>query len=184
MHGMRNASRWFLPMALVWSLAAGLTVLVQHEVLRLQADDPQLAMAGDAARRLEGGADPQSVLPATAVDLARDQSPFVAVYDASGAALASSATLRGQPPSLPAGVLQFAQRNGGHRLSWQPQPGLRQALVIVPVHGRGAGFVVAGRSLRETERRKLQVLHLGLIAWVAGLLACALLARALPRRAS
>jgi hypothetical protein len=68
---------------------------------------------------------------------------------------------------LPSGVLEFARTHGGHRLSWQPRRGVRQALVIAPVAGKG--FVVAGRSLRETEARKQQVLQLVGIAWAIGL---------------
>jgi hypothetical protein len=68
--------------------------------------------------------------------------------------------------------------------SWQPGPGLRQALVIVPVRTGSAGFVVAGRSLREVEARKLQVLHLALLPWSAGMGACLLLAVLIPPRRS
>ena len=67
---------------------------------------------------------------------------------------------------LPSGVFAFARAHAGHRLSWQPRQGLRQALVVQPVAGKG--FVVAGRSLRETEARKDQVLRLVLFAWGLG----------------
>jgi hypothetical protein len=181
---LRNALRFFLPMACVWTLAAGLVVLIQHQALRAQADEPQLQIAEEAALRLAGGADPKSVLPAANIALERSQSSFVTVYDSAGEVVASSASLHGAPPRMPAGVLDFALLNGGHRLSWQPQPGLRQALVIVPVRSGSAGFVVAGRSLRETERLKLQVLDLALIVWLAGLGACLPVAFAVARRAS
>jgi hypothetical protein len=45
---------------------------------------------------------------------------------------------------------------------------VRIAAVIVPYDG---GFVLAGRSLREVEKRELQVQGFAAAAWIAGLLA-------------
>jgi hypothetical protein len=64
-----------------------------------------------------------------------------------------------------------------------PEPGIREALVIVALRGH-AGYVVAGRSLHEAEARKAGVVRLWLVAWLlamAGSLALALAAGA-PRR--
>ncbi len=174
------ASHWFA-LAAVWTLAAGAIVLVQHQVLRQLADEPQVQMAEDAARRLAEGADALSVLPAGApVPVDRSQAPWLAVYDASGAPLASSGLYRGGAPMLPGGVFEFARTHDGHWLSWQPRPGVRQALVVAPI--QRAGFVVAGRSLREVEARKRQVLELMAMAWCAGLAALALPALLLASR--
>ena len=40
-------------------------------------------------------------------------------------------------------------RRGEDRLTWQPEPGVRSATVVVHYQGAQAGFVMAGRSLRE-----------------------------------
>ena len=61
--------------------------------------------------------------------------------------------------------------HGQDRITWQPRTGVRQAIVAVYFHGRKTGYVVAGRSLREVEKR---VDDLGLIvaaAWLVTLLA-------------
>jgi hypothetical protein len=173
---LRGLLRAWLAMATVWSLAAALVVGIEHQVLRLEANDPQVQLAEDLASRLTGGADPKSALPPASVDIAHSLAPFLAIYDAAGAPVASTGMLDGAPPKLPGGVLVFARREGGHRLSWQPRKGVRQALVIVLVRGGQGGFAVAGRSLREVEQRKLQVLHLALLLWAGGLLACLLAA--------
>ena len=93
---------------------------------------------------------------------------------ASGTPLAGSGRLHGAMPRMPGEVLPFARAHGGHRLSWQPEAGVRQALVIVPVRGGGKDrFVVAGRSLREVEQRKRQVLRYLALLWGLGLAALA-----------
>ena len=183
MERLRQALRCWLAMAAVWSAAAFAIVLVQHQLLRLQANDPQVQLAEDAAQRLAAGADPQSVLPAgPPVAIERSLGPYVVVYDAAGAPLASSGRLHGAAPKLPEGVLAYALAHQGHRLSWQPEAGVRQALVAVPVRTGTAGFAVAGRSLREVEERKRQVLEFMAMLWAGGLAALALLALLLPRR--
>jgi len=180
---IRKLLRLWLPMAVVWSLAAALVVGIEHQVIRLEANDPQVQLAEDTAQQLSAGADPKSLLAPASVDIARSLAPFVAIYDAAGAPVASTGMLDGAPPKLPGGVLEFARREGGHRLSWQPRKGVRQALVIVPVRGGQGGFAVAGRSLREVEQHKLQVLNLALLLWAGGLLACLLAALLVRERA-
>jgi len=181
MERLRRALRPWLLMAAVWSGAAFALLLVEHQSLRLQANDPQVQMAEDAAARLGEGAPPAAVLPGGAdVEIARSLAPFLVVYDGAGAPVAGSGKLHGALPNLPGGVLEHARAQGGHRLSWQPEPGVRQALVVVPVRGRGAGFVVAGRSLREVEARKGQVLEFLGLLWGAGLVGFALLALLWP----
>jgi hypothetical protein len=180
---MGRAIRIFVAMAAVWSGAMAADVLLQHQVLRADADDPQVQLAEDAARRLAGGADPQSVLPGgDVVAIESSLAPWLAVYDAAGAPLASSGKLRAAAPKMPGDLLQVALAGGGLHRSWQPQPGVRQALVIVPVRQGVAGFAVAGRSLREVEARKQQVAKLALVVWGLGLAGLALLALLLPSR--
>lgn len=166
--GMGSLVRHWFALATVWTLAAGAIVLVQHQVLRQQADEPQVQLAEDAARRLAGGSDALAVVPPGApVEIEASLAPWLAIYDARGAPLSGNGRYQGNAPMLPGGAFEFARSHHGHRLSWQPRPGVRQALVIVPV--RNAGFVVAGRSLRVIEQRKLQVLQLMAVVWAIGL---------------
>jgi hypothetical protein len=82
------------------------------------------------------------------VDIARSLAPFVVVYGPTGAILAPGGTLDGQPPAVPAGVLENARSSGRNAVTWQPRPGVRVATVSVPWSG---GTVLAGRSLRLVE---------------------------------
>ena len=148
---------WFLRTIKAWAPLAlasiGLTFLVYlvfQQAGRMGANDPQIQMAEDAAARLEGGASPAEVVPADTVEISTSLAPFVVVFDPGGAVLASSAELHGAAPALPDGVLAYAQTHGEDRITWQPEPGVRMAAVVVPYPG---GAVLAGRPLREVESR-------------------------------
>jgi hypothetical protein len=145
---------------------------IPQQVLRLGANDPQIAMAGDAAARLETGQTPSEAVPAgSAVDMVRSLSPFVIAYDDAGSPIASQAQLNGQTPVPPRGVFDYVRTHGEERISWQPLhtggQRVRIAAVVQRVGGVRPGFVLAGRSLREVESREEQVLRMAQVAWVA-----------------
>lgn len=169
--------------ALVWAplavVATALTVIVYasvQQVVRLGADDLLVAMAEDAASRWDAGAAAASLLPPTQVDVALSLSPYLMVFDGQGRLMASSAALHGQPPPVPAGVFASARERGEDRVTWQPEVGVRSAIVVVPSK---YGFVVAGRSLRLVEQREDVLGHLALALWVLTLAALAAVALAL-----
>jgi hypothetical protein len=64
---------------------------------------------------------------------------------------------------------------GENRVTWQPEPGVRIAAVVASYSGTQSGFVMAGRSLRETERRVDQLGELIGAAWLAGMVAVTVL---------
>jgi hypothetical protein len=161
--------RW-LPLACVATALAGLVYLAVQQTLRLSANDPQIQLAEDAGAALAAGQPPQSVLPGAPVDLATSLRPYVIVLSDSGELVASSATLHGQSPVIPTGVLAYAREHGEERVTWQPEAGVRSAAVIVRYAGSQPGFVLAGRSLREVEYREQQMLQLVAVVWLATLL--------------
>ncbi len=123
---------------------------IAQQLLRMGANDPQIQLARDAAASMAEGEDPLALLPPGQVDLGSSLAPFVLVYDTAGGVLATTAILHGQIPDLPAGVREFASDHGEDRVTWQPEPGVRIAAVVVPFDG---GTVLIGRSLREVEER-------------------------------
>ena len=142
---------------------------VQH-VLRIGANDPQIQMAEDAADALSAGKEAASILPNQRIDISKSLAPHMIIYDNQGHIFSSSATLHGSPPQIPGGVFADAERLGELRFTWQPEEGIRQAVVVVAYPGINSGFVLAGRSLREVEYR---IDDLGLevvIAWIGSLL--------------
>jgi hypothetical protein len=165
---VRAAFATFLPLALLATLLAGLVYGVAQQGLRSGANDPQLQLAEDAARALDAGVDPAAVVGPGVVDAAVSLAPFVVVYDAGGRVLASSGTLDGAAPVPPLGVLEHAAVNAPNAVTWQPREGVRVATVTARW---GGGTVMAGRSLREVERREDQVLLLVAAGWAATLAA-------------
>jgi hypothetical protein len=154
---IKNIIRHWLPLAVVTVLLCGLVYLAVQQSLRWGANDPQIQMAEDAAAALAAGGTPESVLPATQVDLSTSLAPFLVIYRYTGEPSASSGLLHGSVPLLPAGIFTYTRQNGEDRVSWQPEPGIRVAAVVVAYEGSQPGFVLAGRSLREVERRESQV---------------------------
>lgn len=163
---MRAFARWLPIAAAVTGLALAVILAVQTD-LRLSGNDPQIQMAEDAADALADGTDIASVVPATNVDLRTSLAPFLIVFDDQGAPIAASAELDGRMPQVPAGVFDYVRENGEDRVSWQPDPGVRIAAVVVKVDSPGRGFVLAGRSLREVEARKSVVQSQVGAGWLA-----------------
>lgn len=157
MSKVRSILRHWLPIATAVTALCGLVYLAVQQELRQSANDPQIQLAEDAADALALGGAADGVVPRSEIDVARSLAPFMIVYDDQGEAVASSGILHGQIPSLPAGVLDYVRENSEDRVTWQPEAGVRIAAVIVRFEGAESGFVLAGRSLREIEKRETQV---------------------------
>ncbi len=185
---IRNTLRHWLPLALVCTALCLLVYGAVQQDLRMGGNDPQIQMAEDTAVALAGGAAVGSVIPTPQIDVARSLAPFVIAYDDSGKVLASSGLLHGQVPALPPGVLDYVRQHGQDRVTWQPEPGVRIAAVVARFDGRQSGSVLAGRSLREVEKRESDLLLLSGAALVvtlgASLLAVALCEWLFHRRPS
>jgi hypothetical protein len=169
MEKAKRMLKLWLPLALLLTVAAGMVYVAVQQDMRHSANDPQIQLAEDAARALSSGAAPQTVAATAAADIAQSISPFVAVFDANGKAVASSGLLHGQMPVLPSGVFDSVRTQGEDRVTWQPEPGVRVAAVVTAYSGTPSGFVMAARSLRETERRVDQLGQLIGAAWLAGM---------------
>jgi hypothetical protein len=75
------------------------------------------------------------------------------VYSADGTPTAGNGYLDGALPKMPSGVFSEAYVNHENRITWQPRSDIRSAVVIVGIGGGRKGYVMVGRSLKETERR-------------------------------
>jgi hypothetical protein len=160
---------WIPAAAAVTVLAPVVYAVVQHD-LRSSANDPQVQMAEDGARRLDAGAEPESLTSEPPVDVAASLRPYTIVFDRHGWPLASSARLHGGTPIPPPGALASAAPGGRNVVTWQPAPDVRQAAVIVAWRG---GYVLVGRSLRLVEQREDEVLLIALGGWSAAVGAAA-----------
>ncbi len=174
--------RW-LPLAVAVTVLAGTAFTIGQQVLRGDANDPQVQLAEDAAARLQSGAGAGDVTPSGQTDIAASLAPWLLVYGPDRKLIAGSAQLAGKPVEYPTSVFDSAPA-GGRRdeVTWQPVAGVRAATVVVGFKG---GWVVAGRSLRLVEERADNLLSLALAGWLAALAATALVVFATgfgPRR--
>ncbi len=165
----RILKHWLLVAIIVTGLIGIVYAAVQQDI-RQGANDPQIQMAEDAAAKLAGGQSAQSVVPLEKVDIANSLAPYLIVFNANGNPVASSAQLDGQTPAIPAGVFDSARQKGEDRITWQPQPGVRSAIVVTQFKGSTSGFVVVGRSLREVEKREDGLLQILAASWVVMML--------------
>lgn len=150
-----RALQYFLPLSIAITLICGLIYVVVHQSYRQSANDPQIQIAEDTASFLEKGYPPEGMIPVNnKVDMGTGLAPYVIIYDETGKVLASSVTLDGKTPELPGGVFDFVRKYGRDRFSWEPKHDVRSAVAIVPFGGAKHGFVLAGRSLREVEKRE------------------------------
>lgn len=166
------------------TLLCGLIYVAVQQDLRMTANDPQIQMAEDSAARLTAGQTAVQVIPPGLTDIAHSLAPYLIVYDDQNRPLASSATLDGQTPVLPTGVYADAKAKGETRISWQRRTDVRSAVVMVYHSGPHPGFVLAGRSLREVERRESALTQMVGIAWAVSLALCCVTGLLLQRRRS
>ncbi len=153
---LRAAVLW-VPLAVAVTGLAALVYGAVQQDLRQGANDPQIQLAEDAAAKLNAGAAPSTVVPSETIELATSLQPYVLVFDNDKNLIAENAQLNGQAPPFPPSVFDSARSRGQDRITWQPAPGVRSAVVVQPWRG---GFVVVGRSLRLVEERidQLQLL--------------------------
>jgi hypothetical protein len=146
-------ANWVAYCAIITLLCVIIYVVAQQN-FRQGANDPQFQMTEDVADALNNGADPKSLVNTTStVEISKSLSPYLIIYDAAGNIAASNANLNNQTLKIPAGVLAYIQKNGRDAATWQPQPGVRQAMVGIKATRGKAYTVIAGRSLRKTEER-------------------------------
>jgi hypothetical protein len=171
----KNILKQWLPLVVVITALCGLVYATVQQAFRHIANDPQIQMAEDAAQSLGKGALTESVLPANQIDVALSGSPFMIIFDDAGVSLASSGLLDGKVPAIPPGVFEYVRQKGEDRITWQPEPGVRLATVVVNYSGDHPGFVLVARSLSETEKRVDQMGILVIFAWIAAVISTLLM---------
>ena len=162
----------WLPLGILAVGLAGVIYAAVQQNYRQTLNDPQIQLAEDGATALATGVEPAEIVPrAELIDAGKSLAPFIAVYDADGAPLEASAMIDNLPPKPPIGVFQTAKKYGEDRITWQPNPETRIALVVRAVPDNSGRFVAAGRNMREGEKRESRsfaMVMLGLIAVLGG----------------
>ena len=168
--------QWFPLAVAVTGLCLLIYVTVQQNY-RQSLNDPQVQIAEAIGRELDTLDDSSNAsllaiekrIGSEHVDIARDLVPWSGIYlysagDESAGTTATSGILNDGPAILPSSVFEtqtwskkWRLENGRleTRFTWQPELGVRQALVVVQFKTPSGieGFAVAGRNMREVENR-------------------------------
>lgn len=161
----------WIPLATAAIILSALIYATVQQSLRQTANDPQIQIALDLSQGLQNGKAPQDLVGQTQVDLSKSLATFVIVFDDSGKPIASQAVLDGRIPLPPSGVFTYTRTNKEDRFTWEPKPGVREAVIVERFEGSRPGFVLVGRSLQEVEKRELKLewqIGAGLIAALLG----------------
>ncbi len=166
---MKNTFR----LLIIITLLCGIIYTAGQQILRSGANDPQIQIAEDMGGFLAGGVTPQSLMPSgIPVEISSSTATYAIIFDDSEKIILSSALLNGNEISLPKGIFDYARAHTEERVTWEPQEGTRQALVVRHYSGPKSGFVAVGRSLREVEKRETSLLSEVLVGWVMLVIVC------------
>ena len=175
---------WFL-LGLVTTAMSGLVYLTVQQNLRQSANDPQIQMAEDTATLLWYGHNPTDILPTNVpIDMSLTLAPFVIITDNTGYILGTTGYLGGGVPLPPQGVFDYVRAYGEDRITWQPRSDTRIATVVTRYGNASSstnGFVIAGRSLKEVEKREGQLIFMVFLAWFATIITTLVVALALHK---
>jgi hypothetical protein len=148
-----NEVKYFLAFSLFITVTVVFICAVAQNILRSIANDPQIQLAEDASYLLGHSAPMGPIVPEASVELLRNLGPFIQVYDEKGSLLDGNALLNGISPKISKNDLLYAKKHRENRITWQPEAGTRIATIIFHYEGQNPGYVVSGRSLRETENK-------------------------------
>lgn len=171
---------WVILAAMV-TVVTGLVYAGVQQNYRQGANDPQIEITEEISQAISKGAPADQIIPpSSGTDVKVSLAAFAMVFDKDGKVIGSSAKLGGKDPVPPKSVFENAKKQGRSILTWEPEKGTRIATVILPVKGSSDEyFILAGKNIREVEKREHQLLLMAAMSWVLLLLLSALLSIAL-----
>ena len=156
MSSMTRIIGWVAAAAVVTVVFCSVYIAFQQSGRR--SADIAPAAAAASAIQMPG----TSVSSVPRLELTPESGVFVIVYGSDDTPETGTATLHGVLPTVPAGVLDTARRSGADAVTWQPEPGLRLAVVARSSEGK---VVVAGQSLAPYEATDIRVMVYLMLGW-------------------
>jgi hypothetical protein len=142
----------FLPFAVCITLLSGLIYFSSQQVIRLSANEMPSLSVDTALARISIGQQLNTILPNIPIELSKPFGFFFSAYNEQKVLTIAQTTVRSAPVSVPSGVLDYAKSHGKDRVTWQPETGIRLAIVVV-YEPRTNTYLVAGRDLTDYEHR-------------------------------
>src|SRR5258708_1272848 len=144
---MKRIFKNWLGYAAVLTLLCGIIFYMGRQEFRQSANDPQLQLVQEAANALNKGADPKSLVgTGKPAEISETQAPYIVIYDVSGNVVANSGVLNGRPLKVPRHVIDYIQKNGADKATWEPVRGVSQAMVALLSNTTHSYVVIGGRS--------------------------------------
>lgn len=173
-------STWVV-LAAILTTVIGLVYVGVQQTYRQSANDPQIEITEEITAAIANGAPADQLIPsAGGTDIKTSLSAFAMIFDQDGKVLGSSAKLNNADPIPPKGVFDTAKKQGRSLITWEPEKGTRIATVIQSAKsGDKTVFVLAGKNMREVEKRIAALTYASITAWAVSLLLAILLVRAL-----
>jgi hypothetical protein len=157
-----------LPFVLITIFFGTLYGCVQ-QLLRQDANDPQIGMAQDIAQHLNAGVAPEALLN-NPVDVSKSTSTATTIYKKDGTPLVSTIRIGDKTPRIAKDALVAAENRDYSAVTWQPSSKVRLANVTVTANDY---YVTTVRSLKEVEKREAYMLRLVAFGWGLSLLTAA-----------
>lgn len=159
-------------LAAIMTVLVGLVYAGVQQNYRQSANDPQIEITQEISEAINKGAPTDQIIPPSAgTDIKSSLAAFAMIFDKDGKVVGSSAKLNDKDPVPPKGVFDDAKKHGRNILTWQPEKGVRLAAVVVPVKSGNSDFyILAGRNLREIQKREQSLVIMSLITWAILLL--------------
>jgi len=155
-----------LAAAAIVTIMIALIYATVQQVHRSGANDPQLQIAGDISNKLKKGEAIGKWFDGDTIEISQSLSVFNALYNDKGEPVMSTGLLNGKMPSLPIGVFGHAWRYGENVFTWQPQKGVRVAVVLQSLQSSSYSYIAVGRSLYEVEKREEDLRWMAFISWL------------------
>lgn len=164
-----------IPLLFVSTLILLIVYVNDQQTIRLAGNEPQEWMAHDTAEKIASGISPVRAVVGAPVLVMSEYAPYVIAYDKEGSTTAATGVFDGKVSNLPPTILEYARDHGTHRLTWEPEPGIRHAIVIVPIQGGTLGYVLSGRSLFYAEQQETLLGQRTVFGWLGTLVVSILL---------
>ncbi|HET6994807.1 MAG TPA: hypothetical protein VFI06_07485 [Chitinophagaceae bacterium] len=155
-----------LSAAIVMTILVAFIYAAVQQVHRSTANDPQLQLSRDISDKISQGGPIDKWFDTDTINISQSLGVFKTLYNYNAEPVISTGLLNGKKPSLPKGVFDFAKSTGENVFTWQPEGGVRVAVVIKSIHSPVYSFVAVGRSLLEVEKRESNLLMMAVISWL------------------
>lgn len=144
-------------------------IIIQQD-LRQGANDTQAEIAGNVELALADGTPFKYFSSANPVRIGKSLTPYVILYDRNGVPLTGNGSLNGNFPVPPKEIFDYLLVHGEDRFTWEPMPGVREAVVARFHDGKDPVFIIVGRSLAEVEQHITELTRISVVFWAMTML--------------